>query len=53
MVSKDNFAAAEVALDRRTNVKTDTVVIRASVCSRQVEAVIRRHQAPKRTLLVS
>jgi hypothetical protein len=52
MVSKDNIAAAEVAFDRRTNIQTDTVVIRAPVCRWQVQAVIRRHQTPKRTVLV-
>ena len=53
MVTKGNFFAAEAAVDGRTNVKTSTVVIRTSICRRQVQVVIRRHQIPKRIILVS
>lgn len=52
MVPKDNFTAAEVTVDGRTNVPANTVVVRASVCCGQVQVVIRRHQTPKGTVLV-
>ena len=52
MVSKDHFTVAEDTVDGRTNVQTDTLVVWAPVCGRQVQVIVRRHQAPKRTLLV-
>ena len=52
MVPKDNFTAVQVIVDRRTNVQVNTVVIRASVRCGQVQVVIRRHQTPKRIVLV-
>ena len=52
MVPKDNFTAAEVTVNRRTNVQANTVVVRASVCCGQVQTVIRRNQNPKTIVLV-
>ena len=43
IVPKDNFTAAKVGVDRRTDVQGNTVVVRASVCCGQVQVVIRRH----------
>jgi hypothetical protein len=52
IVPKGDFGPAEVTAGRGANIETDTVVVGAPVCCGQVQAVIRRHQAPKRVILV-